>query len=183
MKYKKVIQFLRLGRVFYVYKSETERTHIFLGCELNWNFPDKYSTTIGLTVRGFEFTFPKLENSLKNLMEPSPALIHKNTGIEETSSVPTRACFFPEQKAIEDAIKNYKNVPVVHYINKGYFLYDNSELIKKTFMTALNKKILIYSSISYFDKKTENKIFKIITPEKFLKFYVEKDATKNSLSF
>ena len=143
---------------------------VFLDSELNWNFPDKYSTTIGLTVRGFEFTFPKLENSLKNLMEPSPGLIHKNTGIEETSSVPTQACFFPEQKAIEDAIKNYKNVPVVHYINKNYFLYDNSDLIKEIFMTALNKKILIYSSISYFDKKTENKIFKIITPEKFLKF-------------
>ena len=66
-----------LGRVFYIYKSETARTHTFLDSELNWNFPDKHSTTIGLTVRGFEFTFLKLENSLKNLMEPSPDLINK----------------------------------------------------------------------------------------------------------
>ena len=140
-----------LGRVFYIYKSETARTNTFLDSELNWNFPDKYSTTIGLTVRGFEFTFPNLENSLKNLMEPLPGLINKNTGIEKTSSVPAQASFFAEQKAIEDAIKNYINLPVVHYINESYFLYDKSDLIKETFITALNKNILIYCSISYFN--------------------------------
>ena len=32
-------------------------------------------------------------------------------------------------------------------------------------------------------KKTENETFKIITPEKVLKFYVEKNAAKNSLRF
>ena len=130
-----------LGRVFYIYKSETERTHTFLDSELNWNFPGKYSATIGLTVRGFEFTFPNLENSIKNLMESSPGLINKNTGIEETSSVLTQASFFAEQKPIEDSIKNYKNVPVVHYRNESYFLYDESDLIiKDTFITALKKK-------------------------------------------
>ena len=112
-------------------------------------------------------------------MEPSSGLINKNTGIEETSSVPTQASFFPEQKAIEDAIKNYKNVSVVHYINESYFLYDKHDLIKETFITGLNKKILIYGSISYFNKKkAENEIFKIITPEKFLKFYIEKTLQK-----
>ena len=35
-----------LGRVFYIYKTDTARTHTFLGSKLNWNFPDKYSTTI-----------------------------------------------------------------------------------------------------------------------------------------
>ena len=147
------------------------------------NFLDKYSTTIGLTVRGSEFTFPTLENSLKNLMEPSPDLINKNTGIEETSSVPTQASFFPEQKTIEEAIKSYNTVTVSYYINESCFLYDKSDLIKETFITALNKKVSIYGSISYFNKKTENDIFKIITAEKFCKFYVEKIATKNSLSF
>ena len=72
---------------------------------------------------------------------------------------------------------------IICYINKSYFLYDKSDLIKETFITALNKKVSIYVSISYFNKKTENEIFKIITPEKFLKFYVEKNAAKNSLSF
>ena len=80
-------------------------------------------------------------------------------------------------------MKNSKNVPVVYCINESYFLYNKSDLIKETFITALNKKILIYGSISYFNKKTENEIFKIITPGKVLKFYVDKDATKNFLIF
>ena len=119
-------------------------------------------------------------------MEPSQGLINKETGTKQTSSVPTQAHFPPCQKALEDAIKNSKNVPVVYYINEMFFLYDESDLKKETFITALNKKISYFnkiSSISYFNKKTENEIFKILTPEKFLKFYVDKDATKNFLSF
>ena len=54
-----------LGRAFYVYKSNSTRTHKFLDSEIDWNFADKYSPEIGLTIRGFEFTFPNLENSLK----------------------------------------------------------------------------------------------------------------------
>ena len=96
---------------------------------------------------------------------------------------PHKTLFFPEQKTIEEALKNYNNVAIICYINKSYFLYDKSDLIKETFITALNKKVSIFVSISYFNKKTENEIFKIITPEKFLKFYVEKNAAKNSLSF
>ena len=61
-------------------------------------------------------------------------------------------------------------------------MHDKSDLIKETFITALNKKISIYSSISYFNKRMENKIFKTVTPEEILKFYVNKDTTKNSLS-
>ena len=61
---------------------------------------------------------------------------------------------------------------IIYYTNESYFLYDKSDLIKET----------INGSISNFNKKTENEIFKI-SPEKFEKFYVEKNATKNSLSF
>ena len=138
---------------------------------------------MGLTVRRFEFTFPNLENSLKNLKEPSSGLINKNTGIEENSSVLTQASFFPEQKTTEEAIKNHNNVTMSYYINESYFLRDKSDLIKETFITALNKIVSIYGSVSYFNKKTENEIFKRITPENLLKFYVEKDATKNFLRF
>ena len=62
-------------------------------------------------------------------------------------------------------------------------MYDKSNLIKDTFITPLNKKILIYGSISYFNKKTENEIFKIVSPEEFFKFFVNKDVIRNSLSF
>ena len=62
-------------------------------------------------------------------------------------------------------------------------MYDKSNLIKDTFITVLNKRILIYGSISCFNKKAENEIFKIVSPEEFLKCYVDNDVKKNSLSF
>ena len=37
--------------------------------------------------------------------------------------------------------------------------------------------------MSYFGTKTENEIFKIVSPEEYLKFFVDKDKNKNSLSF
>ena len=79
--------------------------------------------------------------------------------------------------------KKYKDVPIFYFINKSYFLYDKIDLIKETFITALQKKILIYGSISYFNKKTKDEIFNIISTENFLKFFVNKDTTKNFLSF
>ena len=53
-------------------------------------------------------------------------------------------------------------------IIKSYESYDKSDLIKDTFMTALNEKKSIYGSISYFNKKSENELFKIVSPEEFL---------------
>ena len=55
-------------------------------------------------------------------MELSQGLKNKETGTEQTSLVLTQTHFFLEQKAIEDAIKNSKNVAVVYYINQTFFL-------------------------------------------------------------
>ena len=153
---------------------------------VDWPFPSKYSEKLALSLRGYEFIFPNLENSLKTFMEPSPTLINSKPGQEEISTVLTRDIFSLEYKGIEDNIKSYKNASTTHYINESYFLYNKSSLIKDAFISALNKKILIYGSIliySYFNKKAENKIFKIVSPEEFLEFYVDKDVTRNSISF
>ena len=99
------------------------------------------------------------------------------------STVPTQYLFYPVQRQIEENIKNYNNVPAKNFINKSYFLYDKTDLIKETYIAALNKRISIYGSISYFDKKTENEIFKMISPENLLKFLVKKNTNKDSLSF
>ena len=100
----------------------------------------KYSTKIGISVKGFTFTFPNLSDSLKTLIGSSQDLIIKDTNTEQTSSAPTQNSLFPEEKVIEDSIKNYKNTPIKYYINETYFLYDKSDLIKETFIIALNKK-------------------------------------------
>ena len=80
-------------------------------------------------------------------------------------------------------MKKLNDVSIKKFIYKSYFLYDKSDLIKETFTTVIHKKISIYGSISYFGTKTENEIFKILSPEKYLKFSVDKDKSKNSLSF
>ena len=105
--------------------------------------------------------------------------MNKDRNTKQTSSAQTQNSFFPDQNVIEDSIKNYKNIPIKYYINESYFLYNKSDLIKDRFITALNKKRSLYHST----KKTENEIYKIGSPEEFLKFYVDKDASKNSLSF
>ena len=46
----------------------------------------------------------------------------------------------------------------------------------------MNKKIFTAESATL-TKKSENEVFKVITPENFLKFYTDKDTTKDSKSF
>ena len=41
----------------------------------------------------------------------------------------------------------------------------------------------MYGSTSYFGRKTENEILKLVSPENSLKFLVDKDTVRNNLSF
>ena len=91
-----------VGRVYYIYTPNRRTTYTINNSELNWPFPDKCSINIGISIRGFIFTFPNLSDSSKNLMEPSKYLIDKDTNTEQTSSVLTQNSLFPEQKVIED---------------------------------------------------------------------------------
>lgn len=95
------------GSVLYICKSPTTRTSRFSYSTVKTNFPEEYSKTSGISLRVFAFNFQNLDDSLKKLLELSSDLINKETGVEQTSSVPTRALFFPEEKVIEDAIKDF----------------------------------------------------------------------------
>ena len=92
------------------------------------------------------------------------------SGTEETSTIPTQHSFYPVQQQIEEKVKEYNAVPSKNIINESYFLYDKSGLIKESYITAINKKVSFYGSTSYFDRKTENEILKLLSPEKSLKF-------------
>ena len=81
-------------------------------------------------VKGFTFPFQSLSDYFKNLIEPSQDLISKDANTERTSSVPTQNSFLPEQKVVEDSIKNFKNITIKHYKNESYFLYNKSDVIK-----------------------------------------------------
>ena len=75
-----------LDRNLYIYISTIRRTFVLSKSEINWNFPDKYSKTIGLSVRGFSFTFPDVNDSLKTLFEPSQDLINKETLLNQPNT-------------------------------------------------------------------------------------------------
>ena len=70
-----------------------------------------------------------------------------------------------------------------NFINESYFLYNKSGLIKESYITTINKKVSLYGSTSYFDRKAENEILKLVSPENLLKFLVDKDTVRNNLNF
>ena len=131
-------------------------------------------------MRRFQFLLSNLSNLLKTFFQPSANLINTDTGTEEISTVLTQQS---EQEAFKENIEKYINLPIRYFISKSYFLYDKRDIIKEAIITALNKKNSIYRCISYANNKTENEIFKIISPENLLKFLVNKDANKDSLTF
>ena len=59
-------RFCKFDKVLYIYVSTSLRTFVLSESEISWNFPNKYSKTLGLSVRGFSFTFSGLSDSLKN---------------------------------------------------------------------------------------------------------------------
>ena len=74
-------------------------------------------------------------------------------------------------------------MPEKNFINESYFLYDKSNFILDTFITALNKKISIYGSFSYFQGKIEEGQIRLLSAGNFLKFSVNKNTLKDELKF
>ena len=63
-------------------------------------------------------------------------------------------------------------------INESFFLYDKSNLIKKT---AINKQLSLYGSFSYFSGKTSIKNLKLIDVINSLKILIKKKSLKDNL--
>ena len=72
-----------LGIAYHIYTPNQRTTYTTNNSELNWPFPDKYSTNIGISVA---FTFTNPSDFLKKLIEPSQDLINKDRNTEKTSS-------------------------------------------------------------------------------------------------
>ena len=54
-------------------------------------------------------------------------------------------------------------------------------MIKKTFVTAINKQLSLYGSFSYFSGKTAATNLKLLNSSDFLKFFIEKNALKDNI--
>ena len=127
--------------------------------------------------------FPNASAKLKEHLLPSKNLLNIASGTEKVDNALTQTDFFPIQKDIKDKIDEYNTVPEKNFINKSYFLYDKSNFILDTFITALNKKCSIYGSFSYFQCKTEEEQIRLLIAGNFLKFSVNKNTLKDELKF
>ena len=125
-------EYPQIGKKLYECKKKTAGllARSIQSTDLDWPFPETHFKNIGLTVRGFDFCYPNLSTSLKNFFQPSQNLLNIESGTEEASTVPTQYSFYPVQQQIEEKIKEYNAVPSKNFINKSYFLYDKSGLIK-----------------------------------------------------
>ena len=128
----------------------------------------------------FLFTFKNTANNLSIILNPSNDLINVESGLEEVENTLIDELFYTVKK-IKEKIEEYKAIPIKHFINESYFLYDKSNLIKKTFITAINKQLSLYGSFSYFSGKTGISNLKLLTSSDFLKFLVEKKSLKSNL--
>ena len=88
-----------------------------------------------------------------------------------------------KKKNIEEKIAQYNAVPVKTFINESYFLCNKSFLIKKTFLTAINKTMSIYGSFSHFFGKTTEKEIKLLDASIFLKFFIKRKMLKKDSKF
>ena len=83
----------------------------------------------------------------------------------------------------KDKIDEYNSTPEKNFVNESYFLYNESNLVLDTFITALNEKISIYGSFSYFQGKTGEEQIRLLSAGNFLKFSVNKNSLKEELKF
>ena len=120
---------------------------------------------------------------MKINFEPSSNLLNVKTGTEQVTSFGTKDDFYVQQKPISDLINEYNNLPGKYFVNESYFLYDKSNLIKNTHITALNKPVSLYGSFSYFKVKNEKDNLILLGVGNILKFLVEKNTRKNALQF
>ena len=177
---------LNIGRVQYEFSS----SKVNLNADQQWKqednndfpFPEKYYKNIGFTIHGFSFKFNNaLVHNLKSILNPPDDLINdgENNNTELVDNNLTSNLFFEKQPFYKKC-KNTKQFQQRILLMK-VFLYNKSNTIKKTFITALNKQLSIYGSFSYFSGNVSIKKLTLLEVSKALKFLIEKKVLKDNL--
>ena len=66
------------------------------------------------------------------------------------------------------------------FFNKSFFLYDKSNIVKKSFLTEINKFLSIFGSIT-FSGHVKNNLLPISSSEKPIEFFLEANNLKDLL--
>ena len=145
--------------------------------------PSKWYNSISYTINGFSFKIEKAPAELKTILDPKDNLIDVDSRIEEINLPDDEKFLTKTEREIANKLSEYRAIPTKNVINESYFLYDKSNLIKKTYITSLNKQIVFYGSFSYFSGKTAVENLTLLSTNNFLKFLIEKKSLKANLKF
>ena len=145
--------------------------------------PRTYVKSLGPTVSGSKFEFLNTSRRLEVALEPTTNLLNLEKPEYKDSHFLDKNDFYNNQKEITELIAEYNKLPGKYFVNESYFLYAKSNLIKNTYITALNKTISTCGSFSYFKTKTTNESLHLLDAGNFLKFLVEKNSLRNELKF
>ena len=176
---------LTFGRVLYEYvkKNPFSSRNFTLNADDNkFLFPEKWHKTKGYSVYGFSFAFKKLPSTINNILKPTDNSISdfQNGNTEEVNNGISTNSFFDE-KTFHEKVEEFKAIPKKEFINESFFLCDKSNTIKRIFITALNKELSIYGSLSYFSGRESAKNIKLVDISNHLKFLVEKKTIRKNL--
>ena len=81
------------------------------------------------------------------------------------------------------SFKGLKDIKDNDSIQSSFFLYDRSNIIKKTFVSEINEFLPIMCSFGHFGKITNIHKINVISPKNAQKFYIEKYANRDKLDF
>ena len=129
-------KFKSIGRRLYEYRPTTQKIKEFNLQEIDIPFPEKYLEDFTYTVSGFSFKVNGT-NKIKEKLNPLSNLINFETNIESKQNAICDEIFYPVVIYLKEKIAEYDAILTKNFINESYFLYDESNLIKKHLLLPL----------------------------------------------
>ena len=145
-------KFKAIGRKLYEYRTPNQNTSEYRPQEIDLPFPEKHIEDFTFTVSGFSFKVNGT-NKIKEKLNPLSNYINFETNTESEQNTISDEIFYHVVKYLKEKIAEYNAILTKNIFNEGYFLYDKSNLIKKTFVTAINKQLNLYGSLVIFQEK------------------------------
>ena len=121
----------------------------------------------------FSSDVKKIFNSTKNI-----------SNAHETIDAPSNLKNILDELRIDLRRKNKTIGAVKHYsfIHNTFFLHDLDSLIKKTYITKLDRNILMYALLTYLGETISTDEVDLITPKKKIRFNFQNDTYKSQIA-
>lgn len=127
----------------------------------------------------FEIVDKKIRQKILEIIKPAKVLSSdKKRDIDIEKNVEDELLTHEEIKIKKGFFLKRQNRKQL--LRDSYFLYDVSSIVKESFITELNKFLVIFGSMTYFKEKKRD-LIDLISPTNTCEFNMEKDTIKNSM--